>query len=73
MPTGIGIKRPRRLHDGLLDRARWAGTAMTPWAGVLIGTAMVLAAAIIRRAEGPRWPVLVLAGALVIAAVALAL
>jgi hypothetical protein len=44
---------------------------MTPWAGVLIGTAMVLAAAIIRRAEGPRWPVL--AGALVIAAVALAL
>jgi hypothetical protein len=46
---------------------------MTPWAGVLIGTAMVLAAAIIRRAEGPRWPVLVLAGALVIAAVALAL
>jgi hypothetical protein len=34
---------------------------------------MALAAAIIRRAEGPCWPVFVLAGALMIAAVALAL
>jgi hypothetical protein len=59
----------KEKNEGILE----AGTAMTPWAGVLIGTAMVLAAAIIRRAEGPRWPVLVLAGALVIAAVALAL
>ena len=45
---------------------------MTLWAGVLVGTMIVLATAIIRRAEGPRWPVFILAGALVIAALALA-
>ena len=45
---------------------------MTLWAGVLVGTMLALAAAIIRRAEGPRWPVFILAAALVIAALALA-
>jgi hypothetical protein len=45
---------------------------VTLWAGVLVGTAIALAAAIIRRAEGPRWPVFILAAALVIAALALA-
>ena len=45
---------------------------MTLWAGVLVGVTIVLAAAIIRRAEGPRWPVFILAAALVIAALALA-
>jgi hypothetical protein len=46
---------------------------VTLWAGVLVSMVIVLAATIIRWAEGPRWPVFILAAALVIAALSLAL
>jgi hypothetical protein len=58
--------------DGIRLAGLWGGAAVTLWAGVLVGVATALAAAIIRRAEGPRWPVFILAAALVVAALALA-